>query len=47
MRRFDACSLCLQRAREPHSCQDGHLYCKECIYTDLCETEPDPMLDIR
>ncbi|KZT38939.1 hypothetical protein SISSUDRAFT_1046260 [Sistotremastrum suecicum HHB10207 ss-3] len=37
MRRFDACSLCLQRAREPHSCQDGHIYCKECIYTDLLE----------
>ncbi|KAH8102063.1 hypothetical protein BXZ70DRAFT_890608 [Cristinia sonorae] len=35
MRRFDACSLCLQRAREPVACQKGHLFCKECVYTDL------------
>lgn len=35
MRRFDACALCLQRAREPVACQKGHLFCKECIYTDL------------
>lgn len=36
MRRFDACALCLNRARDPVACQDGHLFCKECIYTDLC-----------
>jgi hypothetical protein len=36
MRQFDACSLCLQRAREPLSCGSGHLFCKECVYTDLC-----------
>lgn len=35
MRRFDACALCLQRAREPVACQKGHLFCKECVYTDL------------
>lgn len=35
MRQFDACSLCLQRAREPVACQRGHIYCKECVYTDL------------
>ncbi|KAJ3485469.1 hypothetical protein NLI96_g4942 [Meripilus lineatus] len=35
MRRFDACALCLQRAREPVCCQKGHLFCKECVYTDL------------
>lgn len=35
MRQFDACSLCLQRAREPVSCGSGHLFCKECVYTDL------------
>ncbi|EPT01926.1 hypothetical protein FOMPIDRAFT_141736 [Fomitopsis schrenkii] len=35
MRRFDACTLCLQRAREPVTCQKGHLFCKECVYTDL------------
>ncbi|KAF8868632.1 hypothetical protein BD779DRAFT_914478 [Infundibulicybe gibba] len=35
MRRFDACSLCLNRAREPLACHEGHLFCKECVYTDL------------
>lgn len=38
MRRFDACALCLQRARDPVACQEGHLFCKECAYTDLCES---------
>ena len=37
MRRFDACALCLNRAREPLACHEGHLFCKECVYTDLCE----------
>jgi nitric oxide synthase-interacting protein len=35
MRRFDACSLCLQTAREPVCCKDGHLFCKECAVSDL------------
>lgn len=35
MKRFDCCSLCLQRAREPVACHKGHLFCKECAYTDL------------
>jgi nitric oxide synthase-interacting protein len=35
MRRFDCCALCLQRAREPLACKEGHLFCKECVYTDL------------
>jgi len=35
MRRFDACALCLQTAREPVACNKGHLFCKECAYTDL------------
>lgn len=37
MRQFDACALCLNRAREPLACNEGHLFCKECVYTDLCE----------
>ena len=37
MRKFDACALCLQRARDPVACQEGHLFCKECAYTDLRE----------
>ena len=36
-----SCSLCLQRAREPTACADGHLYCKECIYADLLEQKKD------
>ena len=35
MRRFDACALCLQRARDPVACQKGHLFCRECVLTDL------------
>lgn len=35
MRPFDACSLCLQRARDPVACTKGHMFCKECVYTDL------------
>jgi len=38
MRRFDACALCLSRAREPVACKEGHLFCKECVYTDLRES---------
>lgn len=38
MRRFDACALCLNRAREPLACNEGHLFCKECVYTDLRES---------
>ena len=37
MRNFDACALCLNRARDPVACHEGHLFCKECVYTDLCE----------
>lgn len=35
MRNFDACALCLQRARDPIACNHGHLFCKECAYSDL------------
>ncbi|KAG8738262.1 hypothetical protein FRC10_007095 [Ceratobasidium sp. 414] len=35
MKRFDACTLCLQQAREPVACGQGHIYCKECVYSDL------------
>ncbi|EIN14620.1 hypothetical protein PUNSTDRAFT_58853 [Punctularia strigosozonata HHB-11173 SS5] len=41
MRRFDCCALCLQRAREPVACQEGHLFCKECVYTDLLSQKKD------
>ncbi|KAJ3216453.1 hypothetical protein HK099_005855 [Clydaea vesicula] len=35
MRNFDACCLCLQRALIPVCCLKGHLFCKECIYSNL------------
>ncbi|KAL0567668.1 hypothetical protein V5O48_014332 [Marasmius crinis-equi] len=41
MRQFDACSLCLNKAREPVSCNEGHLFCKECVYTDLLTQKKD------
>ncbi|EIW79613.1 hypothetical protein CONPUDRAFT_125977 [Coniophora puteana RWD-64-598 SS2] len=41
MRNFDACALCLQRAREPVACNEGHLFCKECVYTDLLTQKND------
>ncbi|KAK0480603.1 hypothetical protein IW261DRAFT_1684498, partial [Armillaria novae-zelandiae] len=41
MRRFDSCALCLNSAREPLSCNEGHLFCKECVYTDLLTQKKD------
>ncbi|KAH7883027.1 hypothetical protein F5I97DRAFT_1815380 [Phlebopus sp. FC_14] len=41
MRDFDACALCLQRARDPIACDHGHLFCKECAYTDLLTQKKD------
>ncbi|KAF9429448.1 hypothetical protein BGZ76_001278 [Entomortierella beljakovae] len=35
MRDFDACFLCLQTARDPVCCPEGHLACKECIYENI------------
>ncbi|EPQ31399.1 uncharacterized protein PFL1_00734 [Pseudozyma flocculosa PF-1] len=35
VRRFDCCSLCLQTARDPVCCSEGHVFCKECILQDL------------
>lgn len=41
MKDFDACSLCLLRARDPRSCSEGHLYCQECIITNLLSQKRD------
>lgn len=35
LRAFDACFLCLQKARDPVACQQGHLACKECMYESI------------
>ncbi|GAA5886358.1 hypothetical protein JCM16303_002510 [Sporobolomyces ruberrimus] len=38
---FDACSLCLRRAIEPRVCTSGHLYCQECVVSNLLEQKKD------
>ncbi|KAK3811966.1 MAG: hypothetical protein J3Q66DRAFT_348993 [Benniella sp.] len=35
MRDFDACYLCLQTARDPVCCSEGHLSCRECILENI------------
>ncbi|KAG0053652.1 hypothetical protein BGZ83_000723 [Gryganskiella cystojenkinii] len=35
MRDYDACYLCLQTARDPVCCPEGHISCKECIFENL------------
>ncbi|WFD34774.1 hypothetical protein MCUN1_001618 [Malassezia cuniculi] len=35
LRSFDACCLCLQRAQRPVCDSHGHLFCKECVLSDL------------
>ncbi|ORZ00409.1 hypothetical protein BCR43DRAFT_140319 [Syncephalastrum racemosum] len=34
-REYDACFLCLQTARDPVACTQGHLACRECIYESI------------
>ncbi|BGP01511.1 zinc finger protein, nitric oxide synthase-interacting protein [Rhodotorula toruloides] len=41
MKDIDACSLCLQHARDPRVCSEGHLYCQECILTSLLDQKKD------
>jgi nitric oxide synthase-interacting protein len=37
MRRFDQCSICLNEAERPVTCDQGHLFCKECVLTSLLD----------
>ncbi|KIY67219.1 hypothetical protein CYLTODRAFT_397456 [Cylindrobasidium torrendii FP15055 ss-10] len=41
MKLFNSCSLCLSSAREPLSCDHGHVFCKECAYADLLTQKKD------
>ncbi|KAF9648242.1 hypothetical protein BDM02DRAFT_3240904 [Thelephora ganbajun] len=41
MRPFNACSLCLERARTPLACSEGHLFCTECVFMDLVTQSRD------
>ncbi|GAA6016201.1 hypothetical protein JCM10207_000430 [Rhodosporidiobolus poonsookiae] len=40
-REFDACHLCLARARDPRICSEGHVACNECIIASLLEQKKD------
>lgn len=35
MRDYDACYLCLQTARDPVCCPEGHLSCRECVLENI------------
>ncbi|RKO92058.1 hypothetical protein BDK51DRAFT_20665, partial [Blyttiomyces helicus] len=41
MRHYDACFLCLAKARDPQCCTDGHLACKECIFENILAQKKD------
>lgn len=34
---YDACFLCLQTARDPVCCSQGHLACQECMYESILQ----------
>ncbi|KAI7901006.1 uncharacterized protein BX663DRAFT_537339 [Cokeromyces recurvatus] len=36
-RNYDACFLCLQTARDPVCCGEGHLACRECMYESILQ----------
>lgn len=35
MLNFDDCALCLERARDGRACTEGHIYCYQCILSNL------------
>lgn len=36
-RTFEQCHLCLMKATQPVSCLSGHIFCRDCIVTNLAE----------
>ena len=34
-KKFEQCSLCLNKINNPVCCSKGHMFCKECIYENL------------
>ncbi|KAG2180233.1 hypothetical protein INT43_004022 [Umbelopsis isabellina] len=46
-RAFNACFLCLQVARDPVACQQGHLACKECMYESILSQKQTMMRQQR
>ncbi|KAL8277633.1 hypothetical protein RQP46_009906 [Phenoliferia psychrophenolica] len=41
MKNFNCCSLCLDRARDPRVCTDGHVFCQECVLNSLLSQKRD------
>ncbi|KAG1545223.1 hypothetical protein G6F49_010856 [Rhizopus delemar] len=36
-RNYNACFLCLQTARDPVCCAEGHIACRECMYENILQ----------
>ena len=34
-RAFEKCNICLGTAVEPKACEDGHMFCSDCIVENL------------
>eukprot|EP01128_Nolandella_sp_AFSM9_P007582 TRINITY_DN4202_c0_g1_i1.p1 TRINITY_DN4202_c0_g1~~TRINITY_DN4202_c0_g1_i1.p1 ORF type:complete len:288 (-),score=64.64 TRINITY_DN4202_c0_g1_i1:94-957(-) len=47
MKSFDACSICLKAVVSPMADQQGHLYCKMCIYSYLLDQKRQYKLDMH
>lgn len=41
MKNFDQCNLCLATLKNPVSCSQGHLFCRECILSSLLDQKRD------
>ncbi|CAI2371699.1 unnamed protein product [Moneuplotes crassus] len=44
---FEACTLCLTRVKDPVCCEKGHLFCKECVITNLIQQKKDKEKEIE
>lgn len=40
-KKFDECTLCLLKAQDPYTCQEGHIFCKACIIESMVEQKKD------
>ncbi|RUS29189.1 hypothetical protein BC938DRAFT_480943 [Jimgerdemannia flammicorona] len=46
-RDFDACHLCLQRARDPVCCPQGHLSCRECALENILAQKKETQRQLK
>ncbi|KAK8814383.1 hypothetical protein WA158_008245 [Blastocystis sp. Blastoise] len=44
---FDFCSICLHRVVNPMACDEGHIFCKECIYKYILSKKQDYEVALR